>query len=378
MSASPQRQPVAADLARPEADIARLFHISAAKPVSGLPNCSSEPLRYHLLSLEADMRRRDFIALAGAGGMAWPISARAQKRGEVSIVGVLSPFRDNESTLMADVRAGLRDHGYIEGQNLRIEYRSAEGRTERLSGLALDLINANVDIIVTSSAPAIQIVRTATSKIPVVFARVGDALDQGIVQSLAHPGGNLTGISWFAPELSGKSIEILREVSSKISHVAIFREAAGGAASATAAEAAVRHYGLKATIFQARTAAELETVFEGMKEAQVDSVIVLEGLMIFNNAKLIANLAAKNQLPAIFFDSAFVDAGGLVSYGPNFTEMHRRAAYFVDRILKGAKPGDLPVEQPTKFDLVINLSTAKKLGLTVPATFLLRADRIVE
>jgi putative ABC transport system substrate-binding protein len=310
--------------------------------------------------------------------MAWPISARAQKRGKVSIVGVLSPFKDSESTLMTDVRAGLRDHGYIEGQNLKIEYRSAEGRTERLSGLALDLMNANVDVIVTSSAPAIQIVRTATSKIPVVFARVGDALDQGIVQSLAHPGGNLTGISWFAPELSGKSIDILREVSSKTSHVAIVREAAGGAASATAAEAAVRHYGLKATIFQARTAAELETVFEGMKDAQVDSVIVLEGLMIFNNAKLIADLAAKNQLPAIFFDSAFVDAGGLVSYGPNFTEMHRRAAYFVDRILKGAKPGDLPVEQPTKFDLVINLSTAKKLGLTVPTTFLLRADRIVE
>jgi putative ABC transport system substrate-binding protein len=310
--------------------------------------------------------------------MAWPISARAQQRGKVSIVGVLSPFKDSESTLMTDVRAGLRDHGYIEGQNLKIEYRSAEGRTERLSGLALDLMNANVDIIVTSSAPAIQIVRTATSKIPVVFARVGDAVDQGIVQSLAHPGGNLTGISWFAPELSGKSIDILREVSSKTSHVAIFREAAGGAASATAAEAAVRHYGLKATIFQARTPAELETVFEGMKDAQVDSVIVLEGLMIFNNAKLIANLAAKNQLPAIFFDSAFVDAGGLVSYGPNFTEMHRRAAYFVDRILKGAKPGDLPVEQPTKFDLVINLSTAKKLGLTVPTTFLLRADRIVE
>jgi putative ABC transport system substrate-binding protein len=324
------------------------------------------------------MRRRDFIALAGAGGMAWPISARAQKRDKVSIVGVLSPFKDSESTLMTDVRAGLRDHGYIEGQNLKIEYRSAEGRTERLSGLALDLMNANVDIIVTSSAPAIQIVRTATSKIPVVFARVGDALDQGIVQSLAHPGGNLTGISWFAPELSGKSIDILREVSSKTSHVAIFREAAGGAASAIAAEAAVRHHGLKATIFQARTAAELETVFEGMKDAQVDSVIVLEGLMIFNNAELIANLAAKNQLPAIFFDSAFVDAGGLVSYGPNFTEMHRRAAYFVDRILKGAKPGDLPVEQPTKFDLVINLSTARKLGLTVPATFLLRADRIVE
>jgi putative ABC transport system substrate-binding protein len=324
------------------------------------------------------MRRRDFIAIAGAGGMVWPVSALAQKRDKVSVVGVLSPFNDSESTLLTDVRNGLRDHGYMEGQNLKIEYRSAEGHTEQLRSLALDLINANVDIIVTSSAPAIQIVRAATSKIPVVFARVGDALDQGIVQSLAHPGSNITGISWFAPELSGKSIDILREVSPKISHVAVFREAAAGAASATAAESAVRHYGLKATIFQARTAAELETAFEGMKDAQVDSVIVLEGLMIFNNAKSIANLAVKNRLPAIFFDSAFVDAGGLVSYGPNFTEMHRRAAYFADRILKGAKPGDLPVEQPTKFDLVINLSTAKKLELSVPSTFLLRADRIVE
>ena len=328
------------------------------------------------------MRRREFIALACAGGIAWPLSALAQKRGKPSIVGILSPFNDAQSMLLTDLRVGLRERGYIEGQNLKIEYRSAEGRTEQLRSLALDLVNANVDVIVTSSAPAIQIVREVTSKIPVVFARVGDALDQGIVQSLAHPGGNITGISWFAPELSGKSIDILRdilrEVSPGISHVAIFREAAAGAASANAAETAARHHGLKATIFQARTAVELETAFEGMKDAQVDAVIVLEGLMIFNNAKSIANLASKNRLPAIFFDSAFVDAGGLVSYGPNFTDMHRRAAYFVDRILKGTKPGDLPVEQPTKFDLVVNISTAKKLGLSVPSTFLLRADRVVE
>ena len=328
------------------------------------------------------MRRREFIALACAGGIAWPLSALAQKRERPSIVGILSPFNDAQSTLLTDLRAGLRERGYIEGQNLKVEYRSAEGRPEQLRSLALDLVNANVDVIVTSSAPAIQIVREVTSKKPVVFARVGDALDQGIVQSLAHPGGNITGISWFAPELSGKSIDILRdilrEVSPAISHVAIFREAAAGAASANAAETAARHYGLKATIFQARTAVELETAFEGMKDAQVDAVIVLEGLLIFNNAKSIANLASKNRLPAIFFDSAFVDAGGLVSYGPNFADMHRRAAYFVDRILKGTKPGDLPVEQPTKFDLVVNISTATKLGLSIPSTFLLRADRVVE
>jgi putative tryptophan/tyrosine transport system substrate-binding protein len=324
------------------------------------------------------MRRRDFITFAGAAGIIWPTSVLAQKSAKRPVIGVLSPFTDAQSTLLADLRAGLRDFGYIEGQNLKIEYRSAEGRIEQLRGLVSDLIRADVDLIVTSSAPAIQIVRETTTKLPVVFASVGDALDQGIVQSLSHPGQNMTGISWFAPELSGKRIDILKEISPKISHAAILREAAAGAASAITAEAAARRHGMKATIFQARTAAELETAFDGMKDAQVDSVIVLEGLMILNNVKSIVALATKSQLPAIFFDSQFVDAGGLVSYGPNFSDMHRRTAYFVDRILKGAKPGDIPVEQPTKFDLVVNVSTAKELGLGVSSTILLRADRIVE
>jgi putative ABC transport system substrate-binding protein len=230
--------------------------------------------------------------------------ARAQKSKKMPVVGVLSPFNDAESTLLTDLRSGLREHGYSEQQNLRIEYRSAEGRVELLRSLVLELIRANVDVIVTSSVPAIQVAHEMTSKIPIVFARAGDALDQGIVQSLARPGGNITGISWFAPELSGKSLDILREVFPKMSHVAIFREAAGGAASATEAERAVRRVGLKATIFQARTSAEIETAFDGMVDAKVDSVIVLEGLMIFNNAKAIASLATKKQLPAIFFDSA--------------------------------------------------------------------------
>jgi putative tryptophan/tyrosine transport system substrate-binding protein len=335
-------------------------------------------IRYNRPVLGATMRRRDFITFATAAGIIWPTSVLAQKSAKRPVIGVLSPFTDAQSTLLADLRAGLRDFGYIEGQNLKIEYRSAEGRIEQLRGLASDLIRADVDLIVTSSAPAIQIVRETTTKLPVVFASVGDALDQGIVQSLSHPGQNMTGISWFAPELSGKSIDILKEISPKISHAAILREAAAGAASAITAEAAARRHGMKATIFQARTAAELETAFDGMKDAQVDSVIVLEGLMILNNVKSIVALATKSQLPAIFFDSKFVDAGGLVSYGPNFSDMHRRTAYFVDRILKGTKPGDIPVEQPTKFDLVLNVSTAKELGLGVSSTILLRADRIVE
>jgi ABC-type uncharacterized transport system substrate-binding protein len=325
----------------------------------------------------AMMRRRDILAL-GVASVAWPISAFAQKNVRRPVVGVLSPFNDAESTFLADLRAGLRDYGYMESQNLKIEYRSAEGHIEQLRSMALDLINADVDLIVTSSAPAIQIVRQTTSKLPVVFARVGDALDQGIVQSLAHPGQNITGISWFAPELSGKSVDILVEISPKLSHIAILREAAGGAASAIAAETAARRHGLKATIFQARTADELEVAFDGMKNSRVDSVVVLEGLMIFNNAKSIAALAKKTRLPAIFFDSKFVDAGGLVSYGPNFADMHRRTAYFVDRILKGTKPGDIPVEQPTKFDLVVNVSTAKDLGIGIASTVLQRADRIVD
>jgi putative ABC transport system substrate-binding protein len=324
------------------------------------------------------MKRRDFLTLASAVAVTWPIDALAQKASKRPVVGVLSPFNDSESTLLADLRAGFRDFGYAEGRNLKIEYRSADGQVERLRSLVLELVNADVDIIVTSSAPAIQIVRQTTSKVPVVFARVGDALDQGIVQSLSHPGENVTGISWFAPELSGKNIDILRELFPKGSHVGILREAAAGAASVIAAETAARRHGLKTTIFQARTAAELEVAFDGMKDAQVDSVIVLEGLMIFNNAKLIAALATKRRLPAIFFDSKFVDSGGLVSYGPNFSDMHRRAAYFVDRILKGTKAGDIPVEQPTKFDLVINVATAKELGISVASTILLRADRLVE
>ena len=326
------------------------------------------------------MRRREFVLLVGgaASAMAWPVAARAQQRRRLPVVGVLSPFNNDETTFLANLREGLRDYGYVEGKNLRIEYRSAEGRVELLPDLVSDIIRRNPDIIVTSSAPAIQVVRQITSAIPIVFARVGDAVNQGIVTSLARPGGNITGISWFAPELSGKNLEILKEVFPNMSHVAIFREAAAGAASAIAADASARRLGLKTAIFQARTSGELETAFVGMLDAKVDSLVVLEGLMIFNNAKAIAGLARKARLPSIFFDSAFVDAGGLVSYGPNFVEMHRRAAYFVDRILKGSKAGDLPVEQPTKFDLVINVGTAAKLGLTIAPGLLLRADRVVE
>jgi putative ABC transport system substrate-binding protein len=322
------------------------------------------------------MKRREFISLAAGAPIAMPLSAWAQRI--MPVLGVLSPFNDAESTLLADLRAGLREYGYVEGQNVRIEYRSAEGRVELLPGLISDILQRNADIIVTASAPAIRAASQATSKTPIIFARMGDAVDQGIVTSLAQPGGNITGISWFAPELSAKLLGILYEAFPAMSRVAIFREAAAGVASATAVDTAARRLGLKSQIFQARVSDELEAAFSAMADVQVDSLVVLEGVMIFNNAKAIAQLAGKHRFPAIFFDPVFVDAGGLLSYGPNFSEMHRRAAYFVDRILKGSKPGDLPVEQPTKFDLVVNMATARKWGLTLPPGLLLRADRVVE
>jgi putative ABC transport system substrate-binding protein len=324
------------------------------------------------------MRRREFISLLGGAAVAWPLAARAQQTTKLPVVGVLSPYIDAESAFLADLREGLREYSYTEGRNVRIEYRSAEGKVELLAGLAADLVRRNVDIIVTSSAPTIQIARQATNKIPIVMARVGDAVDQGFVASLARPGGNITGLSWFAPELSAKSLEVLKDAVPAMSHVAILRGAAGGAASATAVGTAARRLGVKADLFQAREPNEIETAFSAMTAAGVDALTVLEGLMISNNAKLVTGLAARARLPSIFFDPAFVDAGGLMSYGPNFTEMHRRAAYFVDRILKGAKPGELPVQQPTKFELVINLRAAKTLGVTIPPALLFRADRVVE
>jgi putative ABC transport system substrate-binding protein len=324
------------------------------------------------------VRRRDFISLLGGAVVAWPRAVHAQKTTRLPLVGVLSPFIDAESSFLADFREGLREYGYTEGRNVRIEYRSAQGKAELLPRLVTDLIGRNVDIIVTPSAPAIQVARQATSKIPIVMASVGDAVDQGFVASLAHPGGNITGISWFAPEMSAKGLEVLKEAFPAMSHVAIFRESAGGAASAIAAGTAARRLGVKATLFHAREFYEIENAFAAMADDHVDALVVLEGLLIFNNAKTIAGLATRAKLPAVFFDSAFVDAGGLISYGPNFIDMHRRAAYFVDRILKGAKPGNLPVEQVTKFDLIINIRTAKALGLTLPPALLFRADRAVE
>ena len=305
-------------------------------------------------------------------------SAPAQLSTKRPVIGVLSPFIDVESTFLKDLRDGLSDRGLREGRDIAIEYRSAEGRIDQLPVLAEELVRLKVDVIVTASAPAIRFVQLATQTIPIVMARVGDAVDQGFVASLARPGGNITGLSWLAPELSAKRLELMKEALPGIVRVGILREASAGAASVIAVEAAARKLGVVPSVFEVRGPDEFATAFSTMADARVEGVEILEGLMIFNSVRQLVALADAHRLPAIFPDISFVKAGGPMSYGPDFPETHRRTAEIVAKILKGTRPDDIPVEQPTKFEFGLNLKTAKALGLTIPPAVVLRADVVIE
>jgi len=294
------------------------------------------------------------------------------------VIGVLSPFIDTQSTFVSDLRAGLAEHGLHEGRGMKIEYRSAEGHVERLPELAQELVKLKVDVIVTASAPAIRFVQQATTTIPIVMARVGDAVDQGFIQSLAHPGGNVTGISWLAPELSAKRLELLKQALPAVNRVGILREASASASSVLAVRAAAQTLGIVPSVFEVREAAEFPTALAAMAEARVDAVEILEGLMIFNSVRPLVTLTEARRLPTIFPDVGFVESGGLMSYGPDFREMHRRTTDMVIKILKGVPPRDIPVEQPTKFVFGINLKTARALALTIDPGAIVRADLLVE
>jgi ABC-type uncharacterized transport system substrate-binding protein len=235
-----------------------------------------------------------------------------------------------------------------------------------------------VKVIVTASAPAIRSAQQATTTIPIVMARVGDAVDQGFVKSLAHPGGNTTGISWLAPELSAKRLELLKQALPGITRVGVLREASAGAASVIAVQAAATKLGIVPSVFEVREPAEFPTALAAMSEAGAEGVEILEGLMIFNSVRPLVTLIEARRTPAIFPDISFVEAGGLMSYGPDFQEIHRRTAETVAKILNGTPPGQIPVEQPTKFVFGINQKTATALGLTIPPNVLLRADVILE
>jgi putative ABC transport system substrate-binding protein len=302
-------------------------------------------------------------------------AADSQQLGKMPRVGLLSPSAD---FFLITFRQGLRELNYIEGRNISLEYRSAEGRANRLFDLAAELVHLKVNVMVTITSPGVRAAKQATTTIPIVMVGVDDAVEQGFVASLARPGGNITGTSWLNPELSGKRLELLKETFPKVSRVAVLREAVGGASSLRATMEAARVLGVHLQILELRDPNELDSAFAAMTRERVGALDVLPGLMITGYMRQIVDLAAKARLPVIFPDGQFVESGGLISYGPSVPDLYRRAATYVDKILKGAKPADLPVEQPTTFELVINLKTAKQIGLTIPPNVLARADKVIK
>jgi putative ABC transport system substrate-binding protein len=312
-----------------------------------------------------------------AGVVAAPVALHAQSA-KTARVGVLLPSDDSTTTFLPAFRQGLRDLGYVEGRTVSLEVRSANGRTDQLPSLARELVRMKVDVLVTITSPGVRAAREATSTIPIVAGAVDDAVEQGFVASLAHPGGNVTGVSWLNTELSAKRLQLLKEALPEVTRVAVLREAVGGASSIQATATAARALRVHLQIFELRDPNELPTVFAAMAKERIEALTVLPGPMITSQMPGIVELALRTRLPAVFPEARFVEAGGMMSYGPNLAEMYRRAAGYVDKILKGVKPSNLPVEQPTKFELVINLKTAKALGLTIPPSLLQRADQVIE
>lgn len=323
-------------------------------------------------------RRRAVLAFIAAGLAMAPAIARGQRRAKVSRVGVLSPFDPSDDAFLEVFRQGLRELGHVEGQNLTLEYRAADGTTGRLLDLAVELARLRVDLIATTGPAGVQAAKQATTTIPIVMAGVDDAVDQGFVASLSRPGGNITGASWLNGELSAKRLELLKEALPSLSRVALLREAAGGAASLRATDLAARSLKISLRVMEIRQADELESAFGAIVGERVGAIIVHQGPMLAAQQRQVLQLAARNRLPAMFSDGRLVEAGGLMSYGPRLVDLYRGAAGYTDRILKGARPADLPVEQPTRFELYINMRTARALGLALPTAILVRADRLIQ
>jgi ABC-type uncharacterized transport system substrate-binding protein len=325
------------------------------------------------------LKRREFIALLGGAAVVWPLTARAQQLAKLPTIGFLGATTASfQSQHIAAFVRRLRELGWIEGHTVAIEYRWAEGRPERFAEIATEFVRLKVDVIVTLGG-AVLAAKQATSVIPIVFASAGDPVGGGLVASLARPGGNVTGLSIQAPDLAGKRLELLREIFPDVRRLAIIGnvEYAATVLEMGEAQAAARTLGLEVVRSEIRRAEDIAPVFEALKGG-ADALYVVGDLLVNTNRARIRTLAMGARLPAIYNAKEHVEAGGLMSYGPNYPDLYRRAAEYVDKILRGAKPGDIPVEQPTKFDLVINLTTAKALGLTVPPLLLARADEVIE
>jgi putative tryptophan/tyrosine transport system substrate-binding protein len=326
-----------------------------------------------------DIRRREFITLVGGAAAAWPLVARAQQPGKRPTIGFLGAHPSIESQRVAAFVQRLRELGWIDGRNLAIEYRWAEGRNERYAENAAEFVRLKVDVIVTVATPPTLAAKQATAVIPIVFAAASDPVGTGLVASLARPGGNVTGLANQVSDTGGKKLELLREAVPGLRGLAIMANVDNPAAvlDMDEAQATARALGLEVTRSEIRRAEDIAPAFEALK-GRADSLYLCPDPLMNTNRTRINILAVGARLPTIHAFREFVEAGGLMSYGPNLPNQFRRAADFVDKILRGAKPGDIPVEQPTKFDLVINLTTAKALGLEIPASLLARANEMIE
>src|SRR5712692_9916380 len=329
------------------------------------------------------MHRRAFLGTVAGGLLAAPLAVEAQQAAKVARIGFLALNLAPNPHLREAFRQGLRDLGYVEGRNVEIEYRDAEGKDERLPALAAELVALKVDVILAGGTPQALAAKQATRTLPIVFAGVSDPVTDGFVTSLARPGGNVTGLSNVTPELVGKCLEQLKQAVPGVSRVAVLWHP-GNLGERTerdmlkGAEVAARALGVRLQFVEARGPEDFDRAFSDMTRGRAGALTVLPSAMFNTERRRLVDLAAKNRLPAVYISRESVDAGGLMSYGPDLADMFRRAATYVDKILKGTKPGDLPVEQPTKFELVINLKTAKALGLTIPQKLLRRAEEVIQ
>ena len=315
-----------------------------------------------------------FLTLAACGAVAQAQQAKVPRIGFL-VAGPASAV----STRIEAFRQGLRERGYIEGKNIVIEYRYGDGKLDRLPALAADLVQLKVSVIVTGGSQATLPAKGATSTIPIVMAQDNDPLGSGFVASFARPGGNITGLANLTAELSGKQLEILKEIIPKLSRLAVLRDPTepGSPRAVEEMKLAAQGFAVEPHYMDIQAARDIEPAFRAAGKRRTDALLVLPGAIINSNRKQIVDLAAKGRLPAMYPRAEYVEDGGLMTYGVNTPDMYRRAAVYVDKILKGAKPGDLPVEQPTKFDLLFNLKAAKQIGLTIPPNVLARADRVI-
>ena len=326
------------------------------------------------------MRRREFIALVGGAAAAWPLAVRAQQPA-MPVIGFLSSLAPGDAGfVLPTFRDGLNETGLVEGSNIVIEYRWADGKYERFPALVAELIAANVEVIVTAGTPAALAMKKATTTVPLVMVAVGDPVGTGLVPSLARPGANLTGLSSVAPDLEGKRLQLLREVVPALSHVAMFINSLNPfhVSSMRQARAAAQTMGIKLQLHDIRKSEDLDDAFAAIRKERPDAVLILADRVFLHNRERMIDFTKEQRLPNVNAYKELVEVGGLMSYGPSYEDMHKRAAIYVDKILKGAKPADLPIEQPSKFTFIVNLKAAKALGVTVPSQLLGLADELID